>query len=115
MPRFFVPLCESPSQAADLYSSLVESAAHALAVPGSRVFRVMFRHGERTVTAEVGAAMEGWTDRIGPVLAIIETTRALYIHALPSPQAPTPYPLLVSPDDILEHVHFDDYRPPLPT
>jgi hypothetical protein len=77
VPRFFVPDCESATQAADVYSSLVESAAHPLAAPGSRVFRVVFRHGERTVTAEVGAAMEGWTDRIGPVVAIIETTRVL--------------------------------------
>jgi hypothetical protein len=112
VPRFFVPLCDAPDQAADVYSSLVDLAAHPLAASASRLFRVVFHHDDRIVTAEVGANLEGWHDPIGPVLAIIETTRILYIHVLPSPRAPASYPLLVSPEQVMERAYFDDYRPP---
>lgn len=109
MPRFFVPLCETDEQAANLYASFVETASYPLTKPGSRLFRVSFKRGELTVVAEVGAPLLGWEDPIGPVLAIIEATRMMYVHVLPSPRAATAFPILISPDQVLERVYFDDY------
>jgi hypothetical protein len=109
MPRFFVPLCASQDQAADTYASLVEMSSHPLAHSGSRLFRVAFHYEERTVLAEVGENLEGWRESIGPVIGIVETTRLIHVYVLPSPRAPTPYPILVSPGEVVERVYFDDY------
>jgi hypothetical protein len=70
---------------------------------------VTFAREGSTVIAKVGASLNGWPDPIGPVVAIVETIRTVYVHVLPKPGAPAAFPILVSPETIIERSYFDDY------
>jgi hypothetical protein len=109
MPRFFVPGRDDQQRAAEDYAAFADSAAHPIAHVGSRLFRISFERDGRMIVAQIGAPPQGWPDPLGPVVAIIETTRVVYVHVTLRPGGPSAFPLLVSPDAVLERVYFDDY------
>ena len=109
VPRFFVPACRSENEAAEAYATFVDEARHPIANQGARLFRISFQRGDQTVLAQVGEKLQGWPEAIGPVLAIIETTRVMYLHLLTEADPRAAMPLLVSPEQVIERIYFDDY------
>jgi len=102
MPRFFVPSRDDHARAAEDYAAFADSATYPIANIGSRLFRISFERDGRTVVAQVGEQLAGWPDPLGPVLAIIETTKTVYIHLTLRPGGPSAFPLLVAPDASFE-------------
>ncbi len=109
MPKFFVPLTNSPDEAERIYAACIANASpNFLAKPHSRLFRIAFRHDGRHHVAEVGRDITRWPEPVGPVLAILEMSNIVLVHTqLAGGLSPTP--ILVSPERVSEHVYFDDY------
>ena len=70
MPRFFIPGFEKPEDAIGVYDRLPT---------GQRLFSIGFRDRGRTMVAKVGKEIDGFRERAGFVLAIIETTTVVQV------------------------------------
>jgi hypothetical protein len=106
MPNFFVPFAESSEQAARVYDVFLKQNPYP--PQSGRLFRISFLDRKRWLVAEVGKEIVGWSEKDGPVLAIIEGENLVTIHTqLRGGLSATP--ILVSPDEVDERVYFDDF------
>jgi len=109
MPVFFVPSAASPEQAEEIYNGFVKATGGTLAHPTARLFRIAFPYERHSCIMEVGAEPVFWPDKVGPVLAIIETTTVIRVHTQRSVLAGDR--IFVAPDKVAERVYFDGFRP----
>jgi hypothetical protein len=88
------------------------SAHSRLSHPTTRLFRISFWHHKRPHVAEVGREITHWSENVGPVFAIIETTEVVLVRtALRGGLKGAP--ILVSPNETAQRHYFEDFPPAL--
>ena len=112
MPTFFFPFAGSEEGERN-YLRLVAAFAnnpYPLAAPAPRLYQITFIDRGQPCVATVGEELQGWRrrDRVGPVLAIIDTTGLVYICTTLR-DGLSDLPLLVSPGEVAARVYFEDF------
>jgi hypothetical protein len=111
MPKFFVPFAHSPEQAEFAYRGfLANSGASPFSHPTARLFRVAFHDEGKLYFGEVGQDILNWRGAMqdDPVLAIVETTKILFLHTQRRGGLDAS-PILRSTATIVTRVYFDDF------
>jgi hypothetical protein len=106
MPNFFVPFADSPEQAEREYAAF-QRPNYPPAHPTARLYKIRFRQDSYDCVATVGEEMTGWPDQHGPVLAIIESTKLIFIHRQRSRL--TGAIVMVGFNNVTAREYFDDY------
>ena len=107
MVAFFLPHADSAEQAERVYQTFVAGSTYPVANPRKRLQSITFRFHSKLLDAEVGREISGFPERAGDVLAIVETTQLVCIHTV-ARGALSASPILVSPDEVVHRLYFDD-------
>jgi len=111
--NFFLPGATDAAQAEGMYQALAESSGYPLLNPDTRLYCLTFRNDGEAFQATVGQMIPGRDWRhAGIVLAIIESTKLVYVHTA-SRNAYVDGPVLAGhPDDCRGRQWFADFAPP---
>jgi hypothetical protein len=112
LPNFFIPHASGAEEIGQLWSIMSRQRGRDLVNPEARLFQIVFQDkiGGPFVTAEVGRDLIGWRrERVGPVLAIIETTSLMLVHTQARSALKAAGPIHVSTDEVRARQYFDDY------
>ena len=106
MPDFFMPLTDTPEQAEQAYAWFVAaSKTYPLSHPTARLCAVQFKDRGHALTATVGQPLTGLGERVGAVLAIIDTTQLVCVFT----EARSGAPIMVGQHEAYGKLYFDDY------